>query len=108
MGIMLDFRRHFVLWITLKDRSLKPHYLGVASDADHSDTTSVIFFHGDSTVLFCGPCRLHVLLNRSCNSGSQVQNRTMLTLTHFEHIQDSLFHFNPLYYGALSPGLRED
>lgn len=51
-----------------------PHYLGIAIDVDHSNTTSVSFFHKDTTVLFGGPCRLCVLLNRSCNSGSQLQN----------------------------------
>lgn len=42
-----------------------PHCLRVASDVDHSNTTSVSFFHEDATVLFGGPCRLCVLLNRS-------------------------------------------
>lgn len=51
-----------------------PHCLRVASDVDHSNTTSVSFFHEDATVLFGGPCRLCVLLNRSSNSGSLIQN----------------------------------
>lgn len=51
-----------------------PHCLRVASDVDHSNTTSVSSFHEDATVLFGGPCRLCVLFNRSCNSGSLIQN----------------------------------
>lgn len=61
-----------------------PHCLGVASDVDHSNTTSVSSFHEDTPVLFCGPCRLHVLLNRSCNPGSMVQNESYL-LCCFQH-----------------------
>lgn len=61
-----------------------PHCLRVASDVDHSNTTSVSSFHEDTPVLFCGPCRLHVLLNRSCNPGSMVQNGNYL-LCCFQH-----------------------
>lgn len=37
------------------------------------------FSHEDAMVLFGGPCKLHVLLNRSCNSGSLVQNRNCIS-----------------------------
>lgn len=81
VGIMLDSCRHFVLGSHYRTGPLKPHYSGVASDVDHSMLPLLFFFCEDATiVLLCGPCRLRVLLNRSCNSGSQLQNRTMLTM----------------------------
>lgn len=77
-----------------------PHCLRVASDVDHSNTTSVSFFHKDATVLFGGPCRLCVLLNRSCNSGSRIQNGNCISSDTLQHIRFS-FPLQPVLLRSL-------
>lgn len=58
-------------------------------------TLPLLVFHEDTTVLFGGPYKLCVLLNRTCNSGSLVQDGNSVSSGTFSTCKSLSFPLHP-------------